>query len=156
MMLQFSSADKKLNFASAWIIVNSTTKRSRTRTHCQESMSCETGSITPRSSVKIDLCSVYHQIKIHDDDVHKTAFRTRYGLYEFLILPFGLTNVPATFMCLMNNVFENGLNSIVNIYPPADDSDDPFGHSASGPGPLYELGILDEDEAMKKLSDLDS
>jgi hypothetical protein len=65
---------------------------------------------------KVDLHLGYHQIKIRPEDVPKTAFSTRYGLYEYLVMSFGLTNAPAYFMYLMNSVFMPELDKFIMVF----------------------------------------
>jgi hypothetical protein len=65
---------------------------------------------------KIDLRSVYHQLRIQPSDIPKTTFITKYELYEFMVMSFGLKNAPAYFMYLMNSVFMDYLDKFVVVF----------------------------------------
>ena len=65
---------------------------------------------------KFDLASGYHQVRINPDDIEKTAFTTRYGMFEWFVVPFGLTNAPGFFMQLMQHILEKGLDNFVIVF----------------------------------------
>ena len=90
--------------------------RSRISIHFPGLISCLISYSGPEYFQKIDLRSGYYQIKIRAEDIPKTAFSTRYELFEYLVMSFGLTNAPAHFMYLMNLVFLPELDKFVVIF----------------------------------------
>jgi hypothetical protein len=92
---------------------------------------------------KIDLCSGYHQIKICDENIPKMAFSMRYGLYEYIVMSFGLMNAPAHFIYLMNSVFMLELDKFAMVFiddilvysKSTEDHEEHLSHASTTTGP---------------------
>ena len=106
--------DGSLRFCIDYRWLNKKTIRNRYPLPLPEELYDRLGSSTVFS--KIDLRSGYWQMPVRKEDISKTAFKTRWGLYEFLILPFGVTNAPAQFMNLMNDVLRDYLDEFVIVF----------------------------------------
>ena len=89
---------------------------SRTSTPCPRQKICLTKLTGAKVFSKIDLRTGYHQLKIRAEDIPKTTFTTRYGLYEYTVMSFGLTNAPAYFMNLMNKIFMDFLDKFFVVF----------------------------------------
>jgi hypothetical protein len=89
---------------------------SRINIHCPASIFFFDQLVGAKVFFKIDLCLSHHQIKIRLEDIPKTTFSTRYGLYEYLVMSFGHTNAPAHFMYLMNSEFMPELDKFIVIF----------------------------------------
>jgi hypothetical protein len=105
---------KTKSYNYAWIIDRAVTIKNKYPLPCIDILFDQLAGAQVFS--KIDLCSSYHKIKIHAEDIPKTTFTMRYGLYEYLVMSFGLTNAPTHFMYLMNLVFMPELDQFVVVF----------------------------------------
>jgi hypothetical protein len=109
-----SKKDKELRLCVDYQLLNAITIKNKYPLSCIDILFDQLAGVKVFS--KIDLCSGYHQIKIHAEDIPKIAFTTKYNLYEYLVISFGLKNTSAHFMYLMNFIFIPELNKFVMVF----------------------------------------
>jgi hypothetical protein len=106
--------DKELHLCVDYRLLNAVTMKNKYPFPCIDILFDQLAGAQVFS--KIDLRSGYHQIKIRAEDIHKTAFTTRYGIFEYLVMSFGLMNALTHFMYLMNSVFMPMLDKFVVVF----------------------------------------
>jgi hypothetical protein len=109
-----SKKDKDLHLCMDYCLLNAVTIKNKYPVSCIDILFDHLAGAQVFS--KIDLCSGYHQIKILTEEIPKTTFTMRYGLYEYLVMSFGWTNTPAHFMYLMNSVYMPELNKLAMVF----------------------------------------
>jgi hypothetical protein len=112
--LSITKKDKELRLCVNYQLLNAVTIKNKYLLPCIDILFDQL--LGAQVFSKIDLRSGYHQIKIRAEDIHKTSFSTRYGMYGYLVMSFALTNAPAHFMYLMNSVFLPVLDKFVMVF----------------------------------------